>query len=61
MTLNKSYKMKHVEKMTRLVGTIATQIVYNEEPKPSFNYNPVYYFDAFLTMTRLHQQLLHIH
>jgi len=47
MTINKSYKMKHIEKMTRLVGTIATQVVYNAEPKPSFNYNPVYYFDAF--------------
>lgn len=47
MTVNKSYKMKHIEKMTRLVGTIATQVVYNAEPKPSFNYNPVYYFDAF--------------
>jgi len=47
MTLNKPYKMKHMEKMTRLVGTIATQVVFKQAPDPHFNYNPVYYFDAF--------------
>tara|TARA_E500000331_G_scaffold298842_1_gene298878 strand:+ start:1065 stop:2396 length:1332 start_codon:yes stop_codon:yes gene_type:complete len=47
MILNKPYKMKHMEKMTRLIGTIATQVVFKQLPKPHFNYNPVYYFDAF--------------
>ena len=47
MTYKKIHKMKHIEKMTRLVGTIATQIVFKQSPKPHFNYNPVYYFDAF--------------
>ena len=47
LTYKKNFKMKHVEKMTRLIGTIATQIVYNESPYPHFNYVPIYYFDAF--------------
>ena len=47
MVIRKSYKMKHIEKMTRLVGTVATQIAFNKEPKPEVKYNPVYYFDAF--------------
>ena len=41
MVIRKSYKMKHIEKMTRLVGTVATQIAFNKEPKPEFKYNPV--------------------
>ena len=47
MILNKPHKMKHMEKMTRLIGTIATQVIFNSDPEPHFNYNPVYYFDAF--------------
>lgn len=47
MIHNKPFKMKHMEKMTRLIGTIATQVVFKQMPKPHFNYNPVYYFDAF--------------
>ena len=47
MIHNKPFKMKHMEKMTRLIGTIATQVVFKQFPKPHFNYNPVYYFDAF--------------
>ena len=47
MIHNKPFKMKHMEKMTRLIGTIATQVVFKQTPKPHFNYNPVYYFDAF--------------
>ena len=47
MIAKKPHKMKHVEKMTRLVGSIATQVVFKQSPKPHFNYNPVYYFDAF--------------
>ena len=47
LTYKKNFKMKHIEKMTRLIGTIATQIVYSESPLPHFNYVPIYYFDAF--------------
>ena len=47
MIKNKPHKLKHMEKMTRLLGTIATQIVFKQSPKPHFNYNPVYYFDAY--------------
>ena len=47
MTLKKPHKLKHMEKMTRLIGTIATQVVFKQSPKPHFNYNPVYYFDAY--------------
>ena len=47
MTYRKPYKMKHIEKMTRLMGTVATQVVFKQAPKPEFTYNPVYYFDAF--------------
>ena len=47
MTLKKPHKLKHMEKMTRLIGTIATQVVFKQTPKPHLNYNPVYYFDAY--------------
>ena len=47
MTMKKPHKMKHMEKMTRLIGTIATQVVFKQYPEPHFNYNPVYYFDAY--------------
>ena len=47
MIAKKPHKMKHVEKMTRLVGSIATQVVFKQYPEPHFNYNPVYYFDAY--------------
>ena len=47
MTIKKAHKMKHMEKMTRLIGTIATQVVFKQSPDPHFNYNPVYYFDAY--------------
>jgi len=47
MIIKKAHKMKHMEKMTRLIGTIATQVVFKQSPDPHFNYNPVYYFDAY--------------
>ena len=47
MTMKKPHKMKHMEKMTRLIGTIATQVVFKQYPEPHFNYNPVYNFDAY--------------
>jgi len=50
MTINKNASFKHIEKMTRLVGTIAVKIDMNEEStglsnKLSYSYEPVYYFD----------------
>jgi len=49
LTIKKDAKMKHVERMTRLVGTIATQIIYKENyGKPCFDYRPIYYFDVHL-------------
>jgi hypothetical protein len=41
--------MKHVERMTRLVGTVATQVIYRDDlSKPCFDYRPVYYFDVHM-------------
>ena len=49
LTIKKNARMKHVERMTRLMGTVATQIIYKEHNgMPYFDYRPVYYFDVFL-------------
>ena len=45
LTKKKDARMKHVERMTRLVGTIATQVIYREDLY-CFDYRPVYYFNA---------------
>jgi hypothetical protein len=34
--------------MTRLLGTVATQVVYIDGDNPHFDYRPVYYFDVHL-------------
>ena len=47
LTLLKSARMKHIERMTRLCGTIATRVVLNEVDTPYFDYRPVYFFHAF--------------
>ena len=45
----KNARMKHVERMTRLMGTIATQVIYKESHGvPCFEYRPIYYFDVHL-------------
>jgi hypothetical protein len=54
MIAKKPYKLKHIEKMTRLIGTIATQVVFKQFPQPHFNYSPVYYFDAFFNSDPFH-------
>ena len=42
----KDYKMKHIEKMTRLIGTIAVRISMKEYyDETYFEYDPIYYFD----------------
>ena len=48
LTPNKNVRMKHVERMTNLLGTPALRIVWNDlEDNPFFEYQPVYYFDVF--------------
>ena len=49
LTVKKDAKMKHVEKMTRLIGSVATQVVYRDDlDTPCFDYRPVYYFDVHM-------------
>jgi len=43
----KDSKMKHIERMTRLIGTIATRIMYVDSEMPYFDYQPIYYFHPF--------------
>jgi hypothetical protein len=44
----KDVRMKHVERMTRLVGTIALRIMWSgDEDNPTFDYRPVYYFNPY--------------
>ena len=47
LTTLKSARMKHIERMTRLCGTIATRVVWNEGETPYYDYRPVYYFHVF--------------
>ena len=50
LTIKKDARMKHVERMTRLMGTVATQVIYKEyNGMPYFDYRPIYYFDAHLS------------
>ena len=49
LTRKKDARMKHIERMTRLVGTVATQVIYRDDlAKPCFDYRPVYYFDVHM-------------
>ena len=49
LTVKKDARMKHVERMTRLMGTVATQIIYKEvNGMAFFDYRPIYYFDVHL-------------
>ena len=50
LTIKKDARFKHVERMTRLMGTVATQIIYKENNgEPYFDYRPVYYFNVHLS------------
>ena len=50
LTVKKDARMKHVERMTRLMGTVATQVIYKEvNGMPHFDYRAVYYFDVHLS------------
>ena len=46
MTELKNVRMKHSERMTRLLGTIANRVFWNEE-KQMFDYRPIYYFECY--------------
>ena len=47
LTRKKDARMKHIERMTRLCGTIATQVIYRDDlTNPCFDYRPIYYFSA---------------
>ena len=47
LTTIKDARMKHIERMTRLCGTIATRVVWNESESPYFDYRPIYFFHVF--------------
>ena len=50
LTIKKDARMKNVERMTRLMGTVATQVIYKEyNGMPYFDYRPIYYFDVHLS------------
>ena len=44
LTPTKDVRMKHSERMTRLVGTIANRVYWVGD---SFDYRPIYYFEAY--------------
>jgi hypothetical protein len=44
----KAARMKHIERMTRLIGSVATQVVFVDGENPHFDYRPIYYFDVHL-------------
>ena len=48
LTTMKDARMKHIERMTRLVGSVATQVVFIDGDNPKFDYRPIYYFDVHL-------------
>ena len=50
LTRFKDFKMKHIEKMTKLVGTIAVQVSWkdNGQGLQHFEYTPFYKFDVIM-------------
>ena len=44
LTPTKDVRMKHSERMTRLLGTIANRVYWNDG---KFDYSPIYYFEAY--------------
>tara|TARA_R100001463_G_scaffold23408_1_gene56191 strand:- start:1943 stop:3232 length:1290 start_codon:yes stop_codon:yes gene_type:complete len=47
LSVLKDAKMKHIERMTRLIGTIAVRVMFIDDEMPHFDYQPIYYFHAF--------------
>tara|TARA_R100001460_G_C3552666_1_gene175262 strand:- start:196 stop:1473 length:1278 start_codon:yes stop_codon:yes gene_type:complete len=54
----KAARMKHIERMTRLLGTVATQVVYIDGDNPHFDYRPIYYFDVHLGENPFHPEAI---
>ena len=48
LTVMKDARMKHIERMTRLIGSVATQVVFIDDDMPHIDYRPIYYFDVHL-------------
>tara|TARA_R100000781_G_scaffold92275_2_gene57178 strand:+ start:526 stop:1902 length:1377 start_codon:yes stop_codon:yes gene_type:complete len=50
LTRFKDFKMKHLEKMTKLIGTVAVQVSWKENSQGNhhFEYTPFYKFDVIL-------------
>ena len=49
LSMLKDVKMKHIEKMTTLLGTLATQIIIKDHAgKSYFDYQPIYAFDVHM-------------
>ena len=49
LTYLKNAKMKHIEKMTTLLGSVATQVIIKDyDGKLYFDYQPIYAFDVHL-------------
>ena len=46
LTVVKNARMKQMERMTRLLGTCATYVMYDEEEQ-RFEYRPIYYFEPY--------------
>ena len=44
LTPTKDVRMKHSERMTRLLGTIANRVYWNDGV---FDYRPIYYFESY--------------
>ena len=47
LSVLKDAKMKHIERMTRLVGSVAIRVMYVDDEMPRFDYQPIYYFHPF--------------
>ena len=47
LTVMKDARMKHIERMTRLIGSVATQVVFIDDDMPHFDYRPIYYFEVY--------------
>lgn len=45
----KDLKMKHLERMTRLLGSVAVQVTYEDKGSgsPYFDYHPIYYYEVY--------------
>lgn len=46
LTIVKNARMKQMERMTRLLGTCATYVMYDEVDQ-KFDYRPIYYFEPY--------------